>query len=101
MGKRYGGRAKGTPNKKTMALEEFLERNDFNPLQKILDAFPLLDPEQQVTAGLKLMKFIYPEKRAVDHTFTPEAIEALETFDKFKDKSEEEILAELKLKRID
>ena len=100
-GKKTGGRLPGSLNKRTIAIEEMLSSHNLNPVKEILTAFPDLDAEQKSQVCLKLMKFLYPEKRAVEQTFSPEALEALDTFEKFKDKPEEELLAMMNLTRLE
>jgi hypothetical protein len=74
--KRGGGRAKGTPNKKTGLLLDALEAHGCNMPEQI--AGLLNDPE--VTGGLKvdlmskLLPYLYPQRRPVDpeDILTPE-----------------------------
>lgn len=98
-GKKTGGRIAGVPNKKTFHIESMLEDHNFDPLLKIIETFPKLLPEQQVQACLKLMKFIYPERKAVEASVSvdPAILEALELV---KDKSEDELLAIVNKQRL-
>ena len=61
-----GGRAKGTPNKKTTELMELL--GDYNPIQRLIeiakDENTSLD--MQVKINLDLLPYIYPKRKSID-----------------------------------
>ena len=66
-GTKTGGRAKGTPNKKTTELMELL--GDYNPIARLIEIAkdentPLLD--MQVKINLDLMPYIYPKRKSID-----------------------------------
>lgn len=63
-----GGRQKGTPNNRTLALSDTLESLGFDPLPKLVELLPNLTPEKQADVLLKLMEFIYPKRKAIDLT---------------------------------
>ena len=73
-GTKTGGRAKGTPNKKTAELMELL--GDYNPVKRLIeiaqDENTSLD--MQVKINLDLLPYIYPKRKAIDMTAgeTPE-----------------------------
>jgi hypothetical protein len=83
------GRKKGTPNKRTWALVEILEREGFDPAAKLLQL--TLDHEEDYHAQrrnesgpayaaiasrncVELMRFVYPQRKAVDVTSGGEKI---------------------------
>lgn len=70
--KKYGGRTKGTPNKKTKELQEFFESVDFHVPSKIMELLPGLSEERQVDALLRLMGYIYPKRKALEVQATAE-----------------------------
>ena len=61
-----GGRAKGTPNKKTTELIELL--GDYNPIVRLIeiakDENTSLD--MQVKINLDLLPYIYPKRKSID-----------------------------------
>lgn len=65
-GIKTGGRAKGTPNKKTTELMELL--GDYNPIQRLIeiaqDENTSLD--MQVKINLDLLPYIYPKRKSID-----------------------------------
>ena len=65
-GTKTGGRAKGTPNKKTTELIELL--GDYNPIVRLIeiakDENTSLD--MQVKINLDLMPYIYPKRKSID-----------------------------------
>lgn len=89
MGKRYGGRSKGTPNKKTKELMELI--GDFSPVPGLIaicnrdfkflgieeyvliekaegevKAQPTITVDLQLQAMKELMKYMYPQKKAME-----------------------------------
>lgn len=63
--KKSGGRKKGTPNKKTKELIEVL--GSFNPLEKLKDIYASTDDiALQAKICLDLLKYIYPQRKAVE-----------------------------------
>lgn len=63
---RYGGRQKGTPNKKTVALTDLLEKISCDPAAKLASLLPKLKPDMQAKVLLELMEYIYPKRKAVE-----------------------------------
>jgi hypothetical protein len=94
-GERRGGRKKGTPNKRSWDCVRALERLGFDPAAKLVqltldaeadyrtlrkmrdfeNAAPFLATASANCA--KLMKFVYPERKAVDVTSDGEKIASL------------------------
>lgn len=78
---KIGGRKKGTPNKKTaqlLPLFEQLKANNFDPVKRLLELYPVLEPSEQASLLLKLMDFIFPKKRSVETTEKPSKEELAE-----------------------
>lgn len=61
-----GGRSKGTPNKRTILLDEILTENNLNVPQRIVDLLPRLDPKDQMTVLMGLMQYLYPKRKATE-----------------------------------
>lgn len=77
--KKTGGRTKGTPNKKTLVLLD--ELGDFNPVKELKNLFKITDDEDiKLKICLDLMKYIYPQRKAVEHTVDTEDTNTRELF---------------------
>jgi hypothetical protein len=63
-----GGRTPGTPNKKTIALKSITEALGLDVPKRIAELLPQLDPAKQVDVLLNLMSYIYPKRKAVEHS---------------------------------
>lgn len=90
------GRKKGQPNKPTIQLSEIAERLGVNPFEvlllfsgrdhtslglpefkerltktgeKVLE--PTISPEIQVTAASKACEYLFPKRKAIEHSFDP------------------------------
>lgn len=60
-----GGRKKGTPNKKTKELMEIL--GSFNPAEKLMEIYnSTRDAELKASICKDLMKYVYPQRKAVE-----------------------------------
>ena len=67
--KKTGGRKKGTPNKKTAELLEIL--GSFNPAEELMKLYDRTqDQDLKVTICKELMKYVYPQRKAIDNTIT-------------------------------
>ena len=64
---KFGGRQKGTPNKKTTVLDELLGLGT-NPIAEIMKLLPKVDEDRQLDAWLKMMQYCYPQFKNVDLT---------------------------------
>jgi len=62
-----GGRKRGTPNKSTAIVREYLESIDFHVPEEIIKRLPLLDEKKQVDVLLKLMEFTFPKYKTIAH----------------------------------
>ena len=60
-----GGRKVGTPNKRSLFLQELLELKSISIPEKLLEVLPRLSFEKQADVYLKLMEFVYPKRKAV------------------------------------
>lgn len=61
-----GGRQLGTPNKKTLVLQEVLEAAGLNPAEKLCELLPQLQPREQAYVLMNLLGYIYPRRRSVE-----------------------------------
>ena len=80
------GRKKGTPNKKTVAFQQLLEKHNFDPGEELIYVYnetkslykmhrkkksyqSALDAlENMQTTADKICQFVYPKKKAIEHT---------------------------------
>lgn len=114
MGKRYGGRAKGTPNKNSIPLKEKAEELGVDPFEILLlfakedwkrlgyDARTkvsftnagiefeeyIIKPEMRMKAAAEACQYIHAKRKAIETTIDQEL---LETFKKLEGKTEEEL----------
>ena len=67
------GRKKGTPNKKTAELKDILNNHHFEPATKMIELF-IATEDDNIKLGIlkELMKYIYPQRKAVDCIIQPE-----------------------------
>jgi hypothetical protein len=63
-----GGRKTGTPNKRTVILREVLESLDFDLPKRLIELLPDLDKPKQADVLLELMSYVYPKRKAVEHS---------------------------------
>jgi hypothetical protein len=62
-----GGRKKGSLNKKTQELQDILKKADINVPERIIELLPTVDPDKQIDTLLKLMSYLYPKRKPVEH----------------------------------
>ena len=66
-----GGRKSGTPNKKTIAVQEQMERLGFDPIESMIEiSKQAMSDKNYVLAGQmakELAQYIYPKRKAVEH----------------------------------
>lgn len=80
--KKFGGRQKGSLNKRTVAkallqVDEVLIANGVKPIEELLKLIPLLEPRDQVKTYLELQSYIQGKPRMVDVVeTTPEVSES-------------------------
>ncbi|MDY2634090.1 MAG: hypothetical protein SOV83_05840 [Prevotella sp.] len=63
---RIGGRAKGTPNKVTASLKEFIKNLIDNNRSQIIADMKKLEPYQRLLFIERLMGYVLPKQAAVD-----------------------------------
>lgn len=70
MGVRYGGRAKGTPNKKTQTLQEMCAAHNYDPIQAMIDIArdENADPAMRMMAHKEVAQYVYPKRKALEHS---------------------------------
>lgn len=89
--KRYGGRVKGTPNKDTTKVLEIIEREKCDPIEflcwvvnanvaKLKEAPEL---EQRIAAAKELASYIYPKRKAVEHSVSDETVEKVLSYEEY------------------
>jgi len=77
--KKFGGRKKGTPNKKTLILQEHLDTLDLDPILglrdclKELERIDTFEPDQEISLVnakskiyMELLQYIYPKRKAIE-----------------------------------
>ena len=62
-----GGRTRGSLNKKTKELHEILQAAKVNVPELLIEMLPKLDVEKQADVLLKLMSYLYPKRKPVEH----------------------------------
>jgi hypothetical protein len=68
IGRKTGGRAAGTPNRKTKEVTELLEAIGCNPIEGMatIAADPKNTPELRGRMYAELAQYVYPKRRAVE-----------------------------------
>ena len=70
-----GGRQMGTPNKKTMKLEQVLLQHDFDPVKELIGSIQASSAHDvKINAILKLMEYLYPKRKSIDISIDDESI---------------------------
>ncbi len=62
------GRKPGTPNKKTVELKSVLDELSVDPVRALFDLLPMLDLEKQADVYMRMMEYLYPKRKAVEHS---------------------------------
>ncbi len=73
MGRTPGsGRKPGTLNKKTLSLQEKCDKAGVDPWEKLLEflIYPC-EPGLRLAAIKEMCKYLYPQRKAIEHTVTP------------------------------
>jgi hypothetical protein len=103
---KYGGRARGTPNRRTQLVQDFCDQHDWQPFEKALlelqqmeaalrDATDTTTRAYQVTRQhyldllIAVMPYCYPRQKAVEHSGQ---IDILHRLQNIKDCSDEELV---------
>lgn len=63
---KIAGRKKGSPNKRTLALQELWDTFNYDPARALQELLPKLEYEAQANVHLKLMPYKYVQKRAIE-----------------------------------
>lgn len=61
-----GGRVKGTKNKNSFHLSDFIDQYNFDPVQELVETVKTLEKENKAVVLLKLMEFVVPKRKAID-----------------------------------
>lgn len=79
-GMRFGGRQKGTPNKKTQSLLEKCAALDFDPFNAMLEIAKDPTHEHRVAALKEVCQYLYPKRKSLEHSANvdPQILEAAE-----------------------
>lgn len=85
-GKKYGGRTKGTPNKQTKDLREWMTSFINKNTSQIEVDWQQLDPKDRIVLFEKLLKYTLPTLQAVSNSID---------FDKMDDAMLDEIIKRL------
>ena len=88
-GRKTGGRKKGVANKITLDLVAALEKQNIDLVATCCKAIRALEkkPAAQADVVLRLMKFVYPERKAVEATVTPVDFDNVKIFVKWADEN--------------
>lgn len=87
-GKKFGGRKKGVPNKKTLAVAEKLEALGCDPIEGLARIAMDSDEESlRLQANKELAQYIAPKRKAIEHTGVDGEPIAVATKITFKGKS--------------
>lgn len=69
LGKKFGGRTKGTPNKKTVSLQEKCDIVGLDPFEQMLIIASTADEQNLRFHALKeLCQYLYPKRKAIEHS---------------------------------
>ena len=70
-----GGRKRGTPNKKTVAVQEQMEQLGFDPIESMIEICnQAMTDKNYALAGQiakELAQYVYPKRKAVEHITDP------------------------------
>lgn len=69
------GRKKGKLNRKTDALFDLCDEMGINPFEALLRLSQNIDVEIQLGALKEICKYLYPQRKAIEHTGTIETIQ--------------------------
>lgn len=85
--RKTGGRTTGTPNRSSLEAIEIFGKNDFCPLDKVIERLgkPGISDELYTSTCLKLLEFKFPKRKAIEIT---QDLKAAETNDLIKEAKE-------------
>lgn len=88
---KYGGRTKGTPNKKTQSLFDKCEAHGFDPFEALLEmAQENIDPQIKLGALKEVCSYLYPKRKAIEHSGLTDP-KILDELEKLSQLSEDEL----------
>lgn len=67
-GNKYGGRAKGTPNRLTQELRTVLKDIVYRELETIECRMDELDSKERIELTIKLMPYVFPKLDSISHS---------------------------------
>ena len=67
-GHKYGGRAKGTPNRLTKELRTVLKDIVYRELESIELRLDELEPKERIELTIKLMPYVFPKLDSISHS---------------------------------
>lgn len=90
--KKTGGREKGVLNRKTESLIEICEREGLNVFEALVRIAkdPINEPKLQFDALKELAQYLYPKRKAIEHS-GPDGNAIQLEFNPYKDMSEEDL----------
>lgn len=77
------GRPVGLPDKRTSHLLEIWEELNYCPGREAIKALKELPPDLAAPLHIKLMKFKFPELKAVEHSVSEETVEKILTYEEY------------------
>lgn len=89
------GRRKGTPNKSTQTLSQMCEEMSFDPFKAMLT----LAKEGDKDMLKEVCTYLYPKRKAIEHSVDPATLEAAEQVEQMSEKEKIKVLEE-ELKRL-
>lgn len=80
LGKKTGGRKKGTPNKNTAVTKELIADilSDYYSTGQLAKDMAKLEPKERVDAFVKLATFILPKPQSIDMSVNPSTKKTIE-----------------------
>lgn len=68
------GRSKGTPNKRTLDLQEKIDKLGLHPLEGLSKIIPDLESDAKAHVYLSLLPYLYPKRKAIEVSYDDETI---------------------------
>ena len=62
---RYGGRAKGTPNKVSIGVRELLAKFMDEKFEQVIEAWDGLEPDEKVKTYISMIPYVMPKLNSV------------------------------------
>lgn len=69
-GAKFGGRIKGTPNRKTRIIMDKLKELKIDPIEEMVKLYQEAGQKPEIKTKLmsELAQYIYPKRKAIEHT---------------------------------